>query len=313
MMHKIADKLSAIRAIASRPISIGGGDGRRSVSLSYPTVLCFAVLTSLAASYVVCSIISVMLSEMIFTSQSDLARRIAERPQSVFAPSSLETMDIDMDPFAASSKAPQESDGKKNVYASEIDTFKLIGTVQPVAAWITKDAETSLVLKGQEYNGYVLTEVNAGNVVFTLGEERFCLYLYYSSSAQERVAPTSPPAAPAQTSGGRTDIQNAEFNGKDGVVTRELMHGLLMNPYEELGKLRLVPTQSGMIVQSMRPDSVLNQLGVRRGDEIKGVNGISIKDVPSIMNAISSMMNGTRLDFDITRNDQQGKLGYVVK
>lgn len=309
MKLKIADKIRDLKDAAHAPVHFGG----RTISLMYPCVLAGVFFFSLCVAYLVCMAAGSALSARLFPLHIDLANALSARSNSAFmSKSTALTTAIDLDPFGASIKGAEQDTAGTHSDAVPIDAFQLIGTIRPVAAWVMKDGQASLVLKDQEYNGYTLAEVNAGNVVFTLGENKYILYLYYSAVPQTK--PQQAPQ-PTQTDAGqkRSDIQNAEFNGKDGVITRELMHNLLMNPYDELGKLRLVPTQSGMIVQSMRPDSLLNQLGVRRGDEIKGVNGISIKDVPSIMNAINSMMSGTRLDFDISRNNQQGKLGYVVK
>lgn len=281
------------------------------ISPLFAIALLLAVLLPFAAAFLLCAEIEIALAGRIMQAQDIMSAMVPNRTQSAFSTSIAQVKrELSFRPFGVIEKTPaSQSDAHKN--AAPIDAFQLIGTVRPVAAWLEVDSKGSMVLKGQEYNGYTLTEVNSDNVVFSLDDEHYTLYLKYSSGSsrpQKKRTESRPQQQPASS-----NIQNAEFNGQDGTVSRELLHSLLMNPYDELGKLRLVPTNSGMIVESMRADSLLNELGVKPGDEITGINGISIKDVPSIMNAINSMMSGARLDFDVTRANQAGTLGYVVK
>lgn len=272
-----------------------------------------ASCASFFLALLVCTFVNAFLAEALLREQDAFASVVAGRPQSVFSSAaSTPRKEVDLVPaFALSRKPSKVKDETSDHDAVPIDAMTLVGTVPPVAAWISMEGSTALVVKGQQYGGYDLAEIGYDRVVFKLGDEEFPLFMFFSGEKPPvRTAQSRTQEAPVQM---RSDIQNAEFNGKDGAVSRELLHGLLMNPYEELGKLRLIPTNGGMVIESMRPDSLLNQLGVKVGDELTGVNGISIKDVPSIMNAINSMMSGTRLDFDVTRNKSSGKLGYVVK
>lgn len=291
-------------------VSIGGA---KSVSqkleiMSFAAKSLLCVVLGLVCSFLVCSFAASYAAGRAMTVQSRLADAVSRKQASAFAIASAPKGTISFEPFGVVDKSPKEEHEKKE--AKPIDSFTLVGTVPPAAAWINVEGATSMVMRDQEFNGYVLAEVDAGSVLFKLDEEEYRLYLYFSNRPQTAV---KRPQQQKPQEGGRSDVQNAEFNGGDGVVSRELLHSLLMNPYEELGKLRLIPTNAGMVVDAMRSDSLLHQLGVKQGDEITGINSISIKDVPSIMNAINSMMSGARLDFDVTRNNERGKLGYVVK
>jgi S1-C subfamily serine protease len=67
-----------------------------------------------------------------------------------------------------------------------------------------------------------------------------------------------------------------------------------------------------MKIMNMRPDSLFLKLGMKPNDVITNVNGIGISDVGNVANVISSMMSGTRLDFQIEREGKKMKLGYAV-
>lgn len=307
---KLPDALMRNSFFSERP---GGASttGRGAVRI---IKLLIILLPAVIAAYIVCMFVDTMLSERALMLQQEFAAVASGRSRGSFSQSIMPRRDLSFAPFnvgnnTAASSASRQQDAKP------IDAFTLIGTVPPVAAWIVADGTSSFVMKDQEFGGYVLSSVAADSVIFTLGPDSYTLFLNFSANQPSSAVNRSSAPAPIQPaySEQRTDVQNADFNGKDGTVSRELLHTLLMNPYEEMGKLRLIPTSSGMIVESMRSDSLLNQLGVRQGDEITGINGISIKDIPSIMNAINSMMSGTRLDFGVTRDSVAGTLGYVVK
>lgn len=271
-----------------------------------------AAVIGLVSAFVICSFIATPLASAAKDSQISFASAVASKPQSVLNSSAnVPKREISFKMLNVTDAPPSESNRAKDEASAPVEQFKLIGTIPPTAAWIANDGETSLVMSGGKYNGYTLSAVSAQSADLTLGEDTYSLFLYYSANPPVRQAAAQP--AKTDDAPKRADVQDAEFDGKDGTVSRELLNTLIMNPYEELGKLRLIPTSSGMMIESMRSSSILNQLGVKRGDEVTGINGISIKDMPSIMNALNSMMTGTRLDFDVVRNNKKGKLGYVVK
>lgn len=305
-------KLDNIRGIFSHRDGTHGKSGRK---LPFSPVFLLALILSAAlawaAAFLLCAEIEIALTSRILDAQVRISGTVQQRTPSAFSTSAAQAKrELSFRPFHVNERSPKDSSSAKKSN-TQIDSFILIGTIKPVAAWLEAEGKASLVLKGQEFNGYELIEINSDNAVFKMGEESYTIFLNFSNSAaRPKKNRTEASTAKQQNN---SNVQNAEFDGKDGTVSRELLHTLLMNPYDELGKLRLVPTAGGMIVESMRSDSLLNELGVKPGDEITGINGISIKDVPSIMNAINSMMSGARLDFDVTRANKTGKLGYVVK
>lgn len=302
---------NAVFSLAHRSrVSVRAHNGQSvSVELTFNLIkIVICALFGLLVAYLCCLGLSVFISSMMVGEQISYAEAASKRSPSVFAVSAKPKVDLSYRAFGLTSKpAPVASVVKKDI--SDLESYSLIGTIPPVAAWFAKDGVTSLALKDQELGGYMLSKVEADRVIFKLGDDEYIMMIYFSGEMPQQRPKTSEVPVVQK----RSDINNAEFDGRDGAVSRELLHSLLMNPYEELAKLRLIPTNGGMKIDRMASDSLLHQLGVKVGDELTGVNGISIKDVPSIMNAMNSMLSGTRLDFSVTRDNKAGKLGYQVK
>ena len=90
-----------------------------------------------------------------------------------------------------------------------------------------------------------------------------------------------------------------------------------MNPYDELSKVRLIPQTSGdvqgMQVAAIQPDSLLGQLGVQEGDTIQSLNGVPIRNLSDVSNAVNSLLGGARMDVTVVREGKPVNLGYAVK
>src|SRR6056297_3619844 len=111
---------------------------------------------------------------------------------------------------------------------------------------------------------------------------------------------------------------SAPENGKSGEVPRELVNKLLMNPFDELKKVRLRAKFDnddplGMQVHWIAKDSLLKELGVQKGDIVRSVNGIPMTNMGDISNAINSLMGGTNFDVEVLRDGKSVPLTYVVR
>lgn len=201
--------------------------------------------------------------------------------------------------------------------AAQIDSLALQGTLPGIGAWITgPDGNTALVLKGQEIKGYKLEEISYGEAILSAGGKRMPLYLFLSGGS-----PAAPPSAPQrngkENSGPKLDFSGvvAADEGKDGAVPRELVDSLLMNPYDELNKMRMTPAPdgSGMKLERIEPDSIFARVGVTQGDVIQAINGVNISNMADAANAMNSLMSGTRFDVTVKRGEKPLQLKYQVK
>jgi hypothetical protein len=288
----------------------------------------YSILAGTLIAALLCLLLEGILMARAARVQEDLAAVVGGRSVSPFTQNVAQLLpggqsDIRFDAFNVVDTAPVEplevSDDTKQD-ALSIDQFRLAGTLPNVGAWLTVDNATSLILRGQEFNGYVLDGVSPGEVSLTRDSESYPIYLtfYDPQSAgappprQEAAAPAPPAEAAAGSGGG--EVMAAAFNGNEGTIPRELVNELIMNPMDELRKIRLVPNESGeMTIQRIRSDSILYRLGLKRGDVLKGINDIPIKGGMDVVNVINSMMSSPRFDVSLNRGTEEGKLGYVVQ
>ena len=214
-----------------------------------------------------------------------------------------------LNPFNAA-LPPEKEEAKTAAYP--VTSLVLAGTLPNIGAWITDDTGTHLILKGQEIKGYKLDEIKYGKIVLSVGSSKHEVFLVLSGGSI--VPPPPMPANPGKKSGLDLSAVVAAGEGKEGTVPRELVDKLLMNPYDEVAKMRMVPADGGgMRLERIAPDSVLGTVGVVQGDVIKALNGVTITNMGDIANAVNSMMSGTRFDVSVMRGGKPVDLKYQVK
>jgi type II secretory pathway component PulC len=59
----------------------------------------------------------------------------------------------------------------------------------------------------------------------------------------------------------------------------------------------------GIEIELIQDDSILGKLGVLKGDVIQSVNGIPMKNIADLLNAISSFDNGAKLGVEVSRGN----------
>ncbi len=270
-----------------------------------------AFLAGLLIALCLCRMGESLIMARALDARMNLAEKISTRSPS-FANSNLnaELASLtEQNPFKADIPA-QSDDIRQTAYP--ISSLMLAGTLPKVGAWIRDDSGTSLILKGQEIRGYKLEDISYGKILLSNGGESYPLYLVLSGG--NTVAP--PP--PAANAGKKSDLDMSAIvaagDGKEGSVPRELVDKLLMNPYDEIAKMRMVPHEGGgMQLERIAPDSVLGVVGVAQGDVIKALNGVNITNMGDIANAVNSLMAGTRFDVTVNRGGKPLELKYQVK
>ncbi|MCL2767383.1 MAG: PDZ domain-containing protein [Synergistaceae bacterium] len=197
----------------------------------------------------------------------------------------------------------------------------LTGTFPAIGAWIQDNLndKVNFVPVGESFDDYILAEVLYDRAIFQDAEENNVtkfLYLAVETPVSRPMANVPAPRTPQPQA--NQQVTAAVMGGQEGTIDRELINNLLMNPYDEMKKFRIRPkfegTESlGIEVQWIQNDSILAKLGVAKNDVIKSVNGIPIKNMGDIANAINSLMNGSRFDVAVTRGNAPIDLSYVVR
>ena len=202
---------------------------------------------------------------------------------------------------------------------SQLEDLILRGTFPGIGAYVENKGKLTLLLIGKEIENYKLTSVLYSEAVFKRGRNSVTKYITYGPLAQAEKKAEAPRPAPAVT---RTEPQNNSGNivaaapgGQEGQVSSETVNQLVQNPFDELKRIRIRPSESagGLEVQWIQNDSILKRLGVQKGDVIRSVNGIPFTNMGDIANSINSLMNSERFDVEVTRNGKPEALRYVVR
>lgn len=188
------------------------------------------------------------------------------------------------------------------------------GTLPGVGVWLEDKGQTHLVLVNTSFDVYTLSEVTYREAVFVRDGEVAVLELLYGEQPVKAAAKPAAAPRPAQANVPAGSVV-AATEEQDGQVPSELVNQLVQNPFDELKKVRLRPKdgEPGLEIQWIQNDSILKQLGVQKGDVIKGVNGIPFSNMADIANSINSLMNSERFDVEVTRGGKPTSLRYVVR
>jgi type II secretory pathway component PulC len=270
-------------------------------------------IAGLLLAYCLCTAAANMIMPRALTARLSLAQDIAKRPPS-FASAKLESGLgglAELNPFGADTPKAASGDAAESGYP--VSSLMLAGTLPRVGAWIRDDSGTHLVLKNQDIQGYRLEDVSYGRALLSKNGESYPLYLMLSGGTT--VAPPPPPAAGGKP-GAQPDFTKIDpaRDGKEGSVPRELVDKLIMNPYDEMAKMRMTPAEGGgMRLERIDPTSVLGVVGVTQGDVIKAINGVNITNMGDAANAMNSLMSGSRFDVTVDREGKPLELKYQVK
>lgn len=229
-------------------------------------------------------------------------------------------------PFGADIKVVKsKSTEKVKPLPEALKSMTLHGTLPDIGAWIDAGEEAVLVLKGQTIEGFTLSDIGYREATLYDGHEEHALHLLLSGGEQQTQSKKQPPTRRTNTRKRQTERRTEtrlDFSGlepasegQEGAVPRELVDALLMNPYDELAKVRMVPTpdSSGMRLERLSSDSILSRVGVAQGDVISAVNGVQITNVADATNALSSLISGNRFDVTVVRGGKPIDLRYQVK
>ena len=202
-------------------------------------------------------------------------------------------------------------------------TSTLTWTLPAIGAMMKDSANNKddFITIGESFDVYRLTEVLYDRATFQDEENNdYTKYLYLadSNASNTNVKAANAPSLPPPPPPPQPSNIVASTPGNEGVIGREVIENLLMNPFDEMKRFRIRPKFNGnepvgIEVQWIQNDSVLTKLGVQKGDVMKSVNGIPMKNMGDITNAINSLMNGTRFDVEVLRGDAPINLVYAVR
>lgn len=196
---------------------------------------------------------------------------------------------------AAPSSAPVyklNSLNLKGIYRSEQTAFILV----------QDGKDERLIFKGENFQGYVLTDVLPKKAVF---EKNGRTYEVDFKDADDDLT------APVQT---QSVINNG--SGFVSVKRRELTYyknnfnaiwqNIKIDEQKQNGKL------TGFKVTWIKPGSVFAKLGLKKNDVITAINGKPVSSVAEVFKIYQKMDTLDNLSIEVTRNNQKRELDYAI-
>ena len=233
---------------------------------------------------------------------------------------------LDANPFHISpqkaetvAEAPKTEEVKTEEPDTGLEDLILRGTLPGIGAWIENKGKTDLLLVGKNVDRYKLMSVKYSEAVFRKGKQTLTKYITYgpvaSKSNPEPVQREAPRQANNPPSSSIGNVVAADPSGREGEISSETVNQLVQNPFDELKRIRIRPSDKagGLQVEWIQNDSILKRLGVQKGDVIRSVNGIPFTNMGDIANSINSLMNSERFDVEVTRDGKPAALRYVVR
>jgi hypothetical protein len=213
----------------------------------------------------------------------------------------------------------EEKADVRNSFAAATLTW----TFPNVGAWMQDNTNNKqdFISIGESFEAHKLAEVLYDRAIFQDEDNNNVIKYFYlvgTGTGAKTKNISSLPAPLPQPTANQNQIIAAVFGGAEGVISRNIINELLMNPFEEMRKFRIRPKFEenepvGIEAQWIQNDSILGSLGIIKGDMLKSINGIPMKNMGDITNAINSLMNGTRFDVEIQRGNITNMLRYVVR
>jgi general secretion pathway protein C len=200
-------------------------------------------------------------------------------------------------------------------------TGTVAGPPESAFAIFNKPPDQELYRIGDEVSpGVVLESIGYGEVVVRRGSERLQLTIEEDQPAGlpsgiRRFGPLSqvPTPPPTQATGVREVAPNSYL------VDRDTVSDSLSNLSTMMKDIRVVPSfddakePNGYRVASIRFGSLLDKLGVKRGDIIQTINGLPISDPDRAYQAYQQFKEETSIQIEVLRGGQPMTLTYEIQ
>ncbi|SDB53987.1 general secretion pathway protein C [Desulfonatronum thiosulfatophilum] len=181
----------------------------------------------------------------------------------------------------------------------------LLGTVTGTSprALLRAGGNFLILDPGALIDGWVLSEVHLGSVVFISGDRRNEVLLWQKTADQEDAdvsfsplvatpQPWSAPAGATRVSLSRQDVQPILSD------PNALLQMASFKPFSVDGRV------GGFQVLSIRPNSLLSKIGLRNGDVLARIDGQTLTGPTQLLQAYSGMNRASLITLDVQRASQ---------
>jgi general secretion pathway protein C len=223
-----------------------------------------------------------------------------------------------------STKAPASPEGVPLVAATSSANIRLLGTatgMQDRAFAIIENQTTrsqGLYREGDLIApGITLVQAGWDRVIIERDGKRETLLLPKDAPAS---TPSQPPVVPVATQASTTPQEGIQQIAPDSyaIDRREVDHAI-SNLSTLFTQARAVPySLSEGVVQGFRlfqikPDSLIDRIGLKNGDVIQRVNGVEISDPSTAFQLLQDLQGHQQIRVDVLRNQQPTSLSYEIR
>lgn len=155
---------------------------------------------------------------------------------------------------------------------------------------------------GEKVVGATIKEIMRGKVLLRVGNRDELLIMDEKSKDS--------PKRKSRRARGRSKKRSSDVLMKRGEVQNalrninQLMSQVNVRPHYENGK------PAGMMLRSIRPDSIFSKMGLKDGDVIQGVNDKDIKSADDVVSLYQNLKNSDNVALQIKRDGTPTSISY---
>ncbi|MCL0039954.1 hypothetical protein M1N02_00625 [Thermodesulfovibrionales bacterium] len=279
----------------------------------------FLALSGLIFAYFVSSLIGLLLyKDPSLTLPEDLKKDNIGQYKKAYTPSEI----IERNIFALAKireKAEKAKIDDIPLVKSNIKNYRLIGVIlgDEGMALLRGDREAHIISKGEVFEGYKLASLSFNKAEFKRNGSKIILELPKQLTTTQATPNVLPAVSPRRREAGQTAAADADMSptpiGERTTITRQemlaqakeinqLLTTVLISPHHEGGEF------VGYRLSRLKDGSFLHQLGFRRGDIIKRVNGKVIDSPEEAMALFARLGDMTAISVDMLREGKKTSL-----
>jgi general secretion pathway protein C len=96
-----------------------------------------------------------------------------------------------------------------------------------------------------------------------------------------------------------------------------LRRNMIDQAIQDVGKLateiRIQPSQNGLSLSNIKPNSIFRRMGLRNGDVLKSVDGQQIRSVDDALRLYESLKNSDNVTVELQRRGRDRKINYNIR
>jgi general secretion pathway protein C len=205
---------------------------------------------------------------------------------------------------------------------SDINSFKLLAVYHSpkrVVVTVSKDGKSSVLVRGDTIDGYVLDDATATEAIFLRGGKRYRIRLVETSKGGSGKSSVRYVTPPKEEEAAKETKPEGEVMSGDGVtiVDRSLLDHYRKNMKDIWKNIGIREIKEGNKIKGFKVNFVKRgsdfaKLGLRRGDIIKSINGEVLDSYKSAFDIYKNIDTMENLTMTIQRGKEEMELEYEI-